>query len=174
MKQLLSYLRALSQMYQHMHWRVQGPNYYGDHLLYERLYDGVNAELDQVAEKTIGVSGNSDEISPNEDSGTAAKMLSSLISDDDPSDKYPELAIKAEKALVDMIKSLMSGDTTDGVEDLLQGIASKHEEHLYLLQQRAKKEANVFYRLSVVAGVLDQKGYYDLANGIDKIIKGAK
>ena len=37
-------------------------------------------------------------------------------------------------ALIDMIKSLMSGDNTDGVEDLLQGIASKHEEHLYLLQ----------------------------------------
>ena len=41
-KVLFCFLNALSQIYHHMHWRCAGTNQYGDHLLYDRLYNSVD------------------------------------------------------------------------------------------------------------------------------------
>ena len=38
---LLACLRAQYWMYQQSHWQVMGPEYYGNHLLFERLYESV-------------------------------------------------------------------------------------------------------------------------------------
>jgi len=87
---------------------------------------------------------------------------------------FPQQAIKAEKGFLELISSLVEKNISDGVDDMLQSIASKHEEHLYLLQQRARKDASILHRLSKVASTLDQKGYYDLADKIDEIMKEIK
>lgn len=163
---LLYYLRALSQLQQYSHWKSKGSNYYGDHLLYQRLYDETQAEIDGVAERAIGLYGE-DAIDMMEDIDTAHKILEELNGDD-----YVQSNIKAEQALLDLIKKLMDGETTDGLEDLLQSIASLHETHLYLLKQRAQaKEASPVYKLQKVADELDAKGYFEVASEIDEMLK---
>jgi DNA-binding ferritin-like protein len=159
-------------MYQHMHWRSSGPNYYGDHLLFERLYDDIKDELDQVAERTIGMADDSNAVSPNEDAEVSAKILSKMISDNDSPDVFAEKSIVAEKGLIDLIRGLMEKEQSDGVEDLLQGIASKHEEHLYLLQQRARTASiGPVGRLFKLAYHLDLQGLYSEADEITKVMQ---
>lgn len=166
---LLPYLRALSQMYQHAHWKSEGKNYYGDHLLFERLYDGVNDEIDVVAEKIIGVSGETDAVNVEGDIETATDLAKTMLEGKD----FVSQAINAEKGLIELIGQLMGGEQTDGVEDMLQGIASQHEEHLYLLQQR-NKEAVMLWSLCKVANRLDALGMYEEANQIDELLVEAK
>lgn len=170
MKELLSYLRALSQMYQHFHWRSSGKNYYGDHLLYERLYGSVNGEIDSVAEKTIGVENDSDAIGPTSDAELTLKLLSEFTSDGDKPEDFAAQAIAAEHGLLKLVSGAMS-DASDGVQNLLQSIADTHEGHLYLLQQRTREASFINNQLVRIANKLDQKGYYDLANEIDQIIE---
>ena len=54
-KELLGKLRLLALYYQTAHWQSKNPIFYADHLLFERLYDAVNGEIDGVAERAIGV-----------------------------------------------------------------------------------------------------------------------
>lgn len=166
MKQVLIYARALYQMYQNFHWRSAGPQYYGDHLLYERLYGDLQGELDQLAEKTLGTGG---ELEPVSDGKAAADLLDKLTSDTSGTDDFPKEAIIAEEGFLEVIRDIPERPLSDGVENLLQGIADKHEEHLYLLKQRVKT-AGVLERLAKLANKLDKEGLYNEANTIDEVI----
>jgi DNA-binding ferritin-like protein len=57
MKKYLSTLKALQAYYQHAHWISKGEPFYGDHLLFERLYGSVNEQIDSLAEKMVGLGG---------------------------------------------------------------------------------------------------------------------
>ena len=39
-------LHALLLLHQSAHWQVRGPTYYGDHLLFQRIYEGIAKEID--------------------------------------------------------------------------------------------------------------------------------
>jgi DNA-binding ferritin-like protein len=49
--QLLAILRALQWSHQTAHWKVRGEPFYGDHLLFQKLYEAVGEEIDTLAEK---------------------------------------------------------------------------------------------------------------------------
>jgi len=166
---LLSYSRALYQMYQHMHWKCSGDNYYGDHLLYQRLYEDLQAELDVIAEKAIGIG--DDEFNHLSDSSAASDLLGSLMPGDSSSESFPQIALRAEEKLLEMIEQLVDNGASDGVEDMLQGIASKHEEHVYLLKQRAGKKASAIGTMIRIAYALDNAGLYAEASEMDDIIR---
>jgi hypothetical protein len=50
-------LRAAHHVYWTLHWQAQGVGYYGDHLLYQRLYQARVKEIDRVAETIAAVYG---------------------------------------------------------------------------------------------------------------------
>jgi hypothetical protein len=57
-----------------------------------------------------------------------------------------DVSLRAETHLLDCVRRLSeemkaNGDLTRGTDDLLAGIEDKHEEHFYLLRQRASKDA---------------------------------
>lgn len=176
MSTILSFTEALAQMYQHMHWKSSGPNYYGDHLLYERLYGSVGGETDAIAEKTVGVFGE-DSIAPNKNSEEIALIVKRLVSDDDSADEFPNKAIAAEKTFTELVSKALgemkdAGDSTDGIDNMLQGIVDTHEGHLYLLQQRAgKKESSMLAQLYKFAYDLDHKGLYQEAKEIEEVMQ---
>jgi len=138
---MASVLRGLAIIHQVAHWTTKSNTYYGDHLLYDRLYSAVTEHIDTVAEKTIGVYGLSfislashcqatmafvDDINKIEANGAAGLAKRSLI---------------AEEAFLDLAKEVYNalkedGSLTLGVDDMIMSIASKHEEHVYLLKQR--------------------------------------
>ena len=163
---LLPYLRALSQLYQHAHWKCKGDNFFGDHLLFERLYGETNGEIDAVAEKIIGLSSDPELINPDSDSTTTAKLLKEMANDDMD---FATQAVNAEKGLLALIKALLP-EATDGLSNLLEGIADLHEGHVYLLQQR-KTSMSALAGLYKMAYVLDKEGLYAEANEIDEAMK---
>lgn len=50
-------LKAMALIHQNSHWTTKGIPFYGDHLLFERLYNSALEDLDLAAEKFIGLFG---------------------------------------------------------------------------------------------------------------------
>ena len=132
---ILAALRAQSMMYQTAHWQTSGPHYYENHLLFERLYGSVIAQIDGLAEKIVGLAGvHGVELVPQ-----AAKVLAyaqrwSKISD------FHEQGLASEKDLQKLLRVSYDtlkaeGKLTLGLDDWLMATASEHETNLYLLQQ---------------------------------------
>jgi DNA-binding ferritin-like protein len=138
-------LRALSMIHQTAHWQTNGTNFYSDHLLFQRLYEATDADVDTVAEKTVGLGSNRlvelryslENVKRFTD---AVDEVTTLGSPDEVS-PHVRRALKAENAFLKAGERLMgqletAGLLTRGVENLLGGILDKHEGHVYLLKQR--------------------------------------
>src|ERR1039457_192217 len=50
-------LRAIALVHQLNHWSSKGDTFYGDHLLFERIYKSALEDLDLSAEKFVGIFG---------------------------------------------------------------------------------------------------------------------
>lgn len=142
---LLVHLRMLAMVHQTHHWTAKGDPFYGDHLLYERLYNGVIEEIDAVAEKSIGLGGNE-----NVNLLLQMRQLDKLCEAYGMSSTIPqssELARRSLRAEVDFLRCAahmadslkMNGLLTRGLDNMLQGIEDAHEGHVYLLRQRTSK-----------------------------------
>lgn len=144
---LLALLRASRWNYLTAHWQVYGDPYYGDHLLFQRLYESLDEEIDTLAEKIVGLTGrkedgsfyfdNLSQIQKTQDWLTSWSYLScphkrSLRTEEDIQ-KYFKTSYEALKG-----EDLL----TLGLDDYLMATANQHETNLYLLQQRlAERES---------------------------------
>jgi DNA-binding ferritin-like protein len=142
--QLLAILRALQWSHQTAHWKVRGEPFYGDHLLFQKLYEAVGEEIDTLAEKIVGIY------------GPGAITNLSLLSDthkfvanhaasgvgDNPYQcalLMEEHLQRALKLAYDELKA--SGEMSLGLDDFLMATANAHETALYLLRQRNRPKA---------------------------------
>ena len=138
---LLATLRAAYQIHQNAHWQASGPAYYGDHLLYQRLYETVAEEIDQVGEKLVGVYG------AHIDPLRQSEMVASFVAEIKGAD-FVMRSLRAEKTLVSFLSVLHSdlderGLLSLGMDDFLGSLASSHEDHVYLLSQRSAKALEI-------------------------------
>lgn len=142
---ILVYLKHLYALHQNHHWVAMGDPYYGDHLLFQRLYEGTVEEIDGVAEKAIGLGCTS-----NVDLQLVHSQLLKLVTGADGASTIPQSSDLAKKSLMaelnflkvveHSISSLKEcGLLTPGLANMLEGIADKHEGHVYLLKQRISK-----------------------------------
>lgn len=129
-------LRAIAMIHQHNHWTTKGEMFYGEHLLFERLYDSTLENLDAAAEKFIGIFG--DETLNYE---LQAELLNKVLLKYSNLEGSPiEMSLAIEK---DFLK--FSKDAYDffkknnvlslGLDDMIMEIASNREESVYLLKQ---------------------------------------
>lgn len=132
---LLAHLRAMYLSYQTSHWQTKGPTYYGNHLLFQRLYESVQGEVDTLAEKIVGYVGPA---GVNLDG--QADLVSSIARSFAAIPDHHRRGLAAEdrlqrylKLAYDSIKE--SGAMTLGLDDFLMATASAHETNVYLLQQ---------------------------------------
>jgi DNA-binding ferritin-like protein len=140
---LLSCLRALAFTHQMSHWTSSGDPFYGDHLLFERLYDGVVPEIDTVAEKAVGMGG-SIMLHPIHQANHEALLINTMCGQGTNIPNAAELSqrsYQAEMHFMGMLNALVermknNGCWSIGVENMLGEIADKHEGHIYLLKQR--------------------------------------
>ena len=136
---LLVILRGLSQLHQAHHWQSQGPNYYGDHLLFEKLYSDIQEEIDAVAERCVGMGGQPLVYSV-EQAALTTNVLQFFAQAVPAARTSAEArvvsSLRAEASLLQALDEALAMRQSNGVQNLLQGIADKHEGHLYLLQQR--------------------------------------
>lgn len=139
---LVAILRAASIVHQSHHWQTRGGNFYGDHQMFERIYNDSLGFIDQVAERAVGA-GSRDLVCPK----TQAAILPALINHwcrtpgEPTSFDMVFVSLGVERCVLDCLKAARAsleakGQLTDGTDNLLQGVADKHEEFLYLLQQR--------------------------------------
>lgn len=141
---LVSSLRAVAQLHQSHHWQASGATYYGDHLLFERLYNAANEDVDAVAERAAGLNGSAHLDTRELAQGTLNHLKS--LGDEPRGDnmRMMTLSLAAERALLDQIAQIKrmltsTNRLTAGTSNLLDGIADRHEQSIYLLQQRLSR-----------------------------------
>lgn len=146
---VLVLLRALSTIHQTNHWVTSGASFYGDHLLFERLYETVTEEVDKVAERALGSGASKDFLNPVLQSAMVARVIGSLCPTSTgetaadlvrASHSAESTFLQAMKKVVDIMKA--RGTLSRGTDDLLASIEDAHEGHIYLLGQRLQEEPN--------------------------------
>lgn len=142
---VLVHLKYLAALHQNHHWTSMGDPYYGDHLLFERLYGDLSEEIDSIAEKSIGLG-----CTANVDLQLLHSQLLKLIAGTGSATMIPQSSDLAKKSLMAEMNFLSvmkhicdslreTGLMTHGLDNLLAGIEDKHEGHVYLLKQRISK-----------------------------------
>ena len=140
----LAWLRVISIWFQHAHWSTSGSTFYGDHLLYERIYNEITEEIDTLAEKAVGFVGAS-----TVDTHTHSKMIAEMLCSYPTPSRANEATMIASAALAlvkdyaetvqetyDSLKS--AGHMTMGLDDFLMALVNKLESFVYLLKQRVQ------------------------------------
>lgn len=142
-------LRALSAIHQAHHWLTYGEAYYADHLLFERLYNETEEEIDQVAEKALGLGTNRSFLHPGFQTAHVSKWVQTFCGNgwtegegENPT-TYVQTSLKAETWFLGQMKKIAEtmkamGSLSRGADNLLAGIEDKHEGHVYLLTQRSQ------------------------------------
>ena len=137
LQSLLSVLHGTQEVHQSCHWLSKGSSFYGDHLLFERLYENIVEEVDSVAERLIGHHG-SEAFDPVDHMNMKAKFVSVCSSS---GSSNIDQAIFAEESVLKTLRKTYDGisrsqNMTLGLDDLIMSVSDQHERHLYLLNQR--------------------------------------
>lgn len=130
----VAFLRVIYLIHQNNHWISKGENFYGNHLLFQRLYESAQEDADLAAEKIIGLFGA--EYLDFELQKTLIAKLSDLKKEENAVKSSLEIEKKFlafSKKVYDILKK--SDKMTLGLDDMLMSIASKREESVYLLTQ---------------------------------------
>lgn len=129
-------LKAIYLIHQQNHWTTKGQSFYGDHLLFQRLYESAQEDLDEAAEKMIGLFG--DECL---DYSLQADLLNKLLLRFKPVSASPvKLSLAIEQAFLNFTETAYNcfeeeGKLSMGLDDMLMSIASNRETSVYLLNQ---------------------------------------
>lgn len=140
---LLVFLRTASFVHQTHHWITRGGSYYADHLLFQRLYDGILSEIDAVAERSVGSNAGSMVADVRAQVQAMGQVLSTLGGVPESPEAMVERSLGVEQMLEFGLTKIVAnmeglGTLSRGTDNLLAGIEDKHEEHRYLLAQRLK------------------------------------
>ena len=130
----VAFVRALYLLHQQNHWDSQD---YGEHLLFQRLYEEASEIVDDAAERVVGLCG---ELML---TGTETDIVKKFAPREKSIQSLLESSIALEQAFQQIAKktydSLKEKDMiTLGLDDLIMAQASTGETHLYLLQQALK------------------------------------
>ena len=141
----IAWLRVLEIWFHHAHWTTKGKTYYGDHLLFERIYNDVSELVDPIAEKAVAMVGASVA-----DTHMCSKLIAEMICAYPSPSRANEATMIAATGLAlvkDYIETLEesykkikeAGAMTMGLDDLMMSHANKLEEFVYLLKQRVQQ-----------------------------------
>jgi hypothetical protein len=136
---LLSRLWAMKWDYWTTHWQVSGPSFYGDHLLFERLYGkAIDKQIDALGERIVAYAGVK-AIQPGRMQMVSAKIVQRWVMIPCPYSR----ALQAEREFQSAVKTAYgilknNGDLSLGLDDFLMAAANKRDTALYLLQQRTR------------------------------------
>jgi DNA-binding ferritin-like protein len=132
-------LKAMALVHQHNHWTTKGIAFYGDHLLFERLYNSALKDLDLAAEKFVGIFG--DDVLKYD---LQAELLNKVLMKYSHLEGSPvEMSLMVEKDFLKFSQDAYDcfekeGRLSLGLDDMVMAIASQREESVYLLQQALK------------------------------------
>lgn len=136
LQDLFALMHALYWSHWTSHWQTKGSPFYGDHLMFQRMYEGMKEEIDTLAEKMIAKHG-----------GSAVDSLPHLVLVQPWLARWAQhedlilRALQAETDFQEVVRRVYDdvkglGGMTLGLDDFIMSTANDHETHLYLLQQR--------------------------------------
>jgi DNA-binding ferritin-like protein len=136
MRKVHDILRAQYHNYQTSHWQVMGTSFYGNHLLFQRLYGSVVEDIDGLGEKLVAYAG-IDAVCPAASLECMLDCVEQWILERD----HLKRGLKSEHALCESIDALY--DSCDrcgfkmprGLDDFMAALANAHETNKYLLRQ---------------------------------------
>jgi DNA-binding ferritin-like protein len=130
----ISLLRTIAIVHQSHHWLARGDNFYGNHLLFDRIYKTAAEDSDLAAEKFIGLFGNS-ALNLNLQAKIMGKLLEEYTGEDliKVSMDIENRFLKFSENIYKEIKN--DGKLSLGLDDMLMSIASNREGAVYLLGQ---------------------------------------
>lgn len=139
---MLVHLKHLALVHQTHHWITKGDPFYGDHLLFQRLYDLPSGEIDPVAEKAVGLGSTA-----NVDVILQTSQCNKLVQGYGMTSTIPQASelirrsyvvemsfLKVVSRLVETMKE--AGTLTRGLDNMIAGIEDAHEGSIFLLRQR--------------------------------------
>lgn len=140
MQDLLVLMITLRDYYHTAHVCVKNSVSYSDHLLLERLYDGVSDYVDPIKEKMLGIGMGDESVHL----PTIYKKVFERIKDLPYAAKENAAYFTAALAMEESLKSLCSTidkteGTSVGVRNFVGDIADKSEGRCYLIKQRLAK-----------------------------------
>jgi hypothetical protein len=129
-------LRGIALIHRSCHWTTKGQAFYGDHLLFERLYNSALENLDLAAEKLIGLFGDKAL-----DYDLQGDLLHGVLAKFGSFDGSPHrMSLAVEKRFLKFSQEAYDafeegGHLTLGLADAISAIANKREEAIYLLER---------------------------------------
>ena len=144
---LLAALRAEGMIHQAHHWGTKGPLFYGDHLMYDRVYSDVFGMVDGLAERAVGA-GQQVLVQPLLQVHHMSGFVKSFYRDAPVVPNPEEMAMLSLRAVLRFLVLLnlayasleSKGALSHGTDNLLQGYADGHEQLVYLLKQRSSAD----------------------------------
>lgn len=134
MQELLAVLRAAYMTYRTEHWSVHGDDYYGNHLMLQRIYEETEKHVDATGERIVGYWG------PEAvDQAKQSKRVEHWMRDFEHKDPLRG-SLKAAKAIQKQIDTAYrtldkEGDLSLGLDDFLMAMSNDKDTHVYLLEQ---------------------------------------
>ena len=137
---ILTVLRLQYLSYQNSHWMTKGTNFYGNHLLFQRLYESVESEVDTFGERIVGHVG-PDALNLCMQVSTMHELCEAWCKESNLAQRGLDSEMFLQKLLKEKYDELKeSGELTLGLDDLIMATASNHESNIYLLKQALRKE----------------------------------
>ncbi len=134
MQELIYQLQALNVFYHSAHWRSKGVNFYQDHLLFARLYEGIDDEIDNIVELLIGFYDDDSFVAPQLFNEKTQKYIP--VGKNDARENLAS-ALEVEAKLLSYIATINS-DISVGVYNQIASIADHHARNVYLIKQALK------------------------------------
>jgi DNA-binding ferritin-like protein len=128
-------LRAAHHLYHTLHWQAKGQPFYGDHIMFERLYKGVEGDIDDLAEVIAGHYG-ADKLDPIKAWAAAGEKISMIAQQGGTPLVIAEMIMELSEAANDAIVNGAECPYPGALSNLVSGIGTKHLADVYLLKQR--------------------------------------
>lgn len=136
--EVLSLLKAQYQNYFTSHWQTKGENYYGNHLLFQRLYESMQGEIDSLGEKLVAFF-DGDAVDMSVINKRKQFWLDRWNKNKDIVGRCIDSEHDTHKMLDEVYNILKDrNDMSLGLDDYIMATANTHETNLYLLQQIKK------------------------------------
>lgn len=140
LEELLAILRAAFMTYRTGHWKAEGDDAYGNHLLLQRIYESTEKQIDALGERLVGHYGPGS-VDLEKQRGLVDGWMFQFADESDPM----VASLFAAEAIQQQIRRAF--DALDprplGLDDLLMTFASEKDEHIYLLRQAVGRDVSV-------------------------------
>lgn len=128
-------LRAAHHLYHTLHWQAKGAPFYGDHLMFKRLYESVEDEIDGLAEVIAGHYG-ADKLDPIKAWAAAGEKISRVATTGGSPLVIAEMLMELSESANDAIVNGGECPYPGALSNFVCGIGTKHLTDVYLLKQR--------------------------------------